>query len=498
MAIDASIYSAFAPKVNSIADYLSQFQQHDLDQQQIAQNKLALASGQQKLDAYSQQQGETNQLRAALSGGLDLATPEGRSRAVQLAPTVAPGLIDTWQKGATAQALAAKDTAEAGKMKEDTAGSAFQHFQQRLGTVQSPAEAAALITAAHDDSTIGPMLDQYGSIQDRIGRMQQAAAQGPQGFAQWRAMAAMGVAKLADLAKVNNVDTGGATQTQLVQPATGQVQTVATLQNTVSPNTAANNATSRANNAANIGKDFAIAGLGPDGKDTGGGTGGLSPAAIEAGAARYLVDGTLPTNVGRGAQGARDIRKMLNRAGELAVGIDPTQQRINQLDAKSAGAALTQLTKAKTMSGAFEDTANQNAELALSLSKKNDRTGIPLLNAGLQAWRSGTGSPEATQFAAANETFVNEYAKIMSGGMGNGPVSDSMRNKAHDLLTTAMTGGDKGQYESNVRLLQQEMRNRMKGFDDQEVALKSRIKGGGSAAPQASPASAGGPTVSNW
>jgi hypothetical protein len=220
--------------------------------------------------------------------------------------------------------------------------------------------------------------------------------------------------------------------------------------------------------------------------------GGVSPAALDAAAARYNVDGTLPP-LGLGKDGASLRRMVLNRAAELATGTDPTAQRVNQLDAGAARSALGQLSKSQAMSAAFEQTANANANLALGLSKLNDRTGVPMLNAGLQAWRTGSGSPEATQFAAANETFVNEYAKIMSGGMGNGPVSDAARSKAHDLLTTSMTPA---QYEGNVKLLQTEMANRMKGFEDQSASLRARIGGkqvpsGVPPAPGAAPAAVG-------
>lgn len=205
---------------------------------------------------------------------------------------------------------------------------------------------------------------------------------------------------------------------------------------------------------------------------------GMSPAAIENAAARYNLDGTLPP-MGMGKSGSEGRRAILNRAADLTLGADPTQLRVNQMDAGAAKGALAQITKSKTMAASFEQTANANAELALGLSNKLDRTGSPLLNAGIQYLRTGTGSPEAAQFAAANETFVNEYAKIMSGGMGNGPVSDAARAKAGKLLTTSMT---QPQYEGNIRLLQTEMRNRMKGFEDQETALRSRL-GGAHAAP---------------
>lgn len=202
---------------------------------------------------------------------------------------------------------------------------------------------------------------------------------------------------------------------------------------------------------------------------------GFSPAAIENAAYRYNLDGTLPP-MGMGKAGSAGRQAILNRAAELSMGTNGTDLRLGQMDAKAASQALGQLAKTKTMTAAFEQTANNNADIALDLSKKLDRTGSPLLNTGLQAWRTGTGSPEATQFAAANETFVAEYAKIMSGGMGNSPVSDAARKKASDLLTTSMSPK---QYEGNVRLLQREMQNRMKGFEDQETALRDRLRGSG-------------------
>jgi len=207
----------------------------------------------------------------------------------------------------------------------------------------------------------------------------------------------------------------------------------------------------------------------------------LSPAAVENAAIRYNTDGTLPP-MAMGAKGSIGRTAILNRAAELALGT-PGNQRANQLDAKAAASSLSQLSKAQAMSAAFEQTANANADIALDLSKKMDRTGVPLLNAGIQALRTGTGSPEATQFAAANETFVNEYAKIMSGGLGSGPVSDQARKKASALLTTSMT---QPQYEGNVKLLQREMANRMKGYEDQAATLRQRI-GGQPAAPVVAP-----------
>ncbi len=215
---------------------------------------------------------------------------------------------------------------------------------------------------------------------------------------------------------------------------------------------------------------------------------GIKPAAIDNAAARYNVDGTLPP-LSMGKSGASIRTAILNRAAELADGTSGTDQRVNQLGNKGDTAALAQLTKQKTMVSAFEKNANLNADVALDLSNKLDRTGVPIFNRWIQAGRTGTGSVEAAQFNAANETFVSEYAKIMSGSMGNTAVSDAARKHAHDMLSTAMS---QKQYSGVVSTLKQEMGNRMKGFDDQEVELRTRLRGG-TPAPHAAPTA--GPTA---
>lgn len=481
MAIDASIYGQIRqPEAFNPLAELAQFQQLQTAQ---TQNKLAALGLQDRerssADALAQQTAvrgfgadqSANYNKLLQTGNLKAATDYQKSNA-DLAKTG----VETSKTGA------------------DAAEKTFANYQAQLGTVADPQQAAAFVTASYHDPVIGPILQKFGPLEQGLQRLQQAS-QDPQSFQQWKAQASIGMQKLADMAKVQNVNLGGTMVTQSVQPATGAVTQLGSAPITLSADTAANNATSRANNAstqagenaraaANRANQLTIAGMGPGGQEE-----GISPAAIENAAARYNVDGTLPP-MGMGASGAAGRRAILNRAAELATG-SGTDQRVNQLDAKSASSALTQLTKSQAMNAAFENTANQNAQLALGLSQKMDRTGIPILNAGIQAWKSGTGSPEATQFAAANQTFVAEYAKIMSGGMGNGPVSDAARGKAEKLLTTSMTAD---QYAGNVKLLQTEMANRMKGFDDQSTALKARIRGGPAPAADSSPG-AGGWTV---
>ena len=51
---------------------------------------------------------------------------------------------------------------------------------------------------------------------------------------------------------------------------------------------------------------------------------------------------------------------------------------------------------------------------------------------------------------SAQNSFVNEYAKIMSGSMGSTPVSDSTREHAHEMLNLARK---KGQYDEVMDIL---------------------------------------------
>lgn len=202
----------------------------------------------------------------------------------------------------------------------------------------------------------------------------------------------------------------------------------------------------------------------------------MTPDAMDAAAARYNLDGSLPPNIGRGNQGAALTAKILSKAAEQAkaAGDEPEAGRIKQLANKASAQALGQLSKQEAMVGAFEKNAIRNADIALDMSKKVDRTGVPIFNKWLMAGRKNiAGDAEVSKFHAATTTFVNEYAKIMSGSMGNTVVSDSLRKETETLLSTKDT---QEQFDATVGLLKQEMANRMKGFKDQKAELTGNMK----------------------
>lgn len=203
---------------------------------------------------------------------------------------------------------------------------------------------------------------------------------------------------------------------------------------------------------------------------------GISADAITNAASRYNIDGTLPAT-GMGKSGAAARAAILNKAAELAgaSGVSADDQRIAQIGNKANSAALSKLQQQQTMVGAFEKNFNKNADIALSLSDSVDRTGIPLVNKWVNAGkRSIGGDPDLAAFDASVKATVNEYAKIVSGSMGNTASSEGEIKKISDLLNSAQTPQ---QVKSVLNLMKRETQNRMQGFEDEKTQLRSSMTG---------------------
>ena len=151
-------------------------------------------------------------------------------------------------------------------------------------------------------------------------------------------------------------------------------------------------------------------------------------------------------SLGRGEDATVKRTKIINRANELLTerGINPSSLPALRQENAAVTSSLRQLLKQYKMISSFETNAYLNADLAKE-ANAND-----------------SNDPEIKK--SAQNSFVNEYAKIMSGSMGNTPVSDSMRQHAHEMLNLARK---KGQYDEVMDILKRDIDNRMKGFDDE-------------------------------
>lgn len=207
----------------------------------------------------------------------------------------------------------------------------------------------------------------------------------------------------------------------------------------------------------------------------------LTPEALNNAAENYRITGNLPA---MGMGGLAVKAKILNRAAEMAAenGDQAGATVARQVANKANVAALSQVTKQEQMVGAFEKNANMNADLALSLAGAASNTGVPVVTGWVQSgMKNIAGDPAISKFHAATETFINEYAKIMSGSMGNTAISDAARTHAHSLLSTAM---EPEQYKGVIGVLKIEMGNRMKGFAQQKQELMGNMGFNGNAQAQ--------------
>lgn len=204
----------------------------------------------------------------------------------------------------------------------------------------------------------------------------------------------------------------------------------------------------------------------------------------------YRQTGKLPAGFSKSPQALMDI---INLASQQAAAEGDTMgtAALRMQYNKAGQSALAQLTKQQVAVGNYEKTAMNSLKIAQDLSHKVDRMGVPVADRWLQAgMKNIIGDVDVARFHTANETFVTEYAKIMSGSMGNTPVSDATRQHARELIMTAMTAE---QYDGVIQTLKQEMAGRIASFPAQIAELYGQLSATGDmpgAVPAAPPATA--------
>lgn len=204
----------------------------------------------------------------------------------------------------------------------------------------------------------------------------------------------------------------------------------------------------------------------------------VGDSAIDYAAARYNMTGIMPSfGMSKGAAALKV--KILQRAAQMAqaAGETPDQASVTQMEGKAQQTALSAIDKQQALVSNYERTADKNADLALSASSKVDRSGAPAFNKWILGGRKSlAGDPSVAQFDAANNSFVEEYAKVMSGSSGGGQAAtDSARARAHEMLNTAMTPD---QYKAVIGILKQEMRNRIDAMNEERESIHAGLSKG--------------------
>lgn len=178
--------------------------------------------------------------------------------------------------------------------------------------------------------------------------------------------------------------------------------------------------------------------------------------AVEMAARQYAATGEMPA-LGNGNGPMR--KAILTRAAEISKNWSPAQIQANKADMKASSAALANDQKSyDTIQGA-EQTALANGQVFLDRSRAAPgNTSIPLYNTARNALGQMTGDTRVTDMNAAYQTFLTEYAKVISATpSGAGQLSDSARHEAMDTLQNSAG------YEAKAKafqVLRQDMENR--------------------------------------
>lgn len=197
---------------------------------------------------------------------------------------------------------------------------------------------------------------------------------------------------------------------------------------------------------------------------------GMSPEAFDQAAEKYYQTGNLPP-VGRGAAGPALQKAIMNRTGELHSGASLAE---GSAEYKANADSLKKLQGNLDSVSAFESTALKNLQLFRTQAQKVIDTGIPLLNAPLRSAAKMLGSQDQAGFETSLQVANNEIAKVTSSPGLSGVLSDSARKEVENYNPKNATIG---QAMHVADILEQDMANRHKSYQDQINDIKGRMGG---------------------
>lgn len=197
---------------------------------------------------------------------------------------------------------------------------------------------------------------------------------------------------------------------------------------------------------------------------------GMTPEAFDQAAEKYYQTGTMPS-LGRGTSGPALQKAIMNRTGELHPGAVLAEQSAEFAANKDS---LKKLQGNLDSVSAFESTALKNLQLFRTQAQKVIDTGIPLLNAPLRSAAKMLGSQDQAGFETSLQVANNEIAKVTSSPGLSGVLSDSARKEVENYNPKNATIG---QAMHVADILEQDMANRHKSYQDQINDIKGRMGG---------------------
>ena len=207
-----------------------------------------------------------------------------------------------------------------------------------------------------------------------------------------------------------------------------------------------------------------------------GAQGGLTPEAVDMLAHQASKDRSVLVGLGRGVQGAKDLRAITNRMAELAAAEGGPGMAQRRAEFRADSNSLNKLTMSYDALTAFEQTAVRNGRQLVDLADKVDVTGIPVIERWVRSGRQAVaGDPDVSQFSAQMQVYRNEAAKILTNPNLTGQLTDSARHEVESFLS----GSDSAQQiTAVVSLLERDFGNRKVTLERQMDAIRDRMTKG--------------------
>ena len=414
MSLDNSIYNNFLRPAKSVAEY-------DAEAAQGQTNQLALYMNQAKVADYQRERSDEQQLRGVVS---QFGTDKTANRNALLGI----GRLKDAQAYEKANADADETQGKVQKQNVDLVDAKLKQSRSFLDTVTTPDQYIAWHEGNHKDPVLGPELAARGVTADQARASIMEAIGRPGGFEELLNKSRLGIEKFTEMNKptITTRNLGGISQITSVPGLGGKPTVLSSDAITQSAdNKASVGATIRGQNLVN-----ARAKEANNGADV-----GFTPDAITNAAARYNTDGTLPP-MGMGKSGSAGRAAILNKAAELAAGVDPTQQRQDQILTK--GELATRSAAVRSFATGKDGQAVQSANTALnhletirSLAEAQKSGDVVKFNQLARAIGKQFGQVAPTNLNAALIMVAPEVSKAVIGVGGTG----HERDEAQKALT---------------------------------------------------------------
>lgn len=385
----------------------------------MTQNQVAdqsLADDQATRQAYQNSDGNPQSILKSLITG-------GNYKAAQ-----------SYQKQLADQAKTTADTnlsnSKAAVSQSDLQNQTIARYRDLTSHISNADDAAQWLTAQYNDPTIGKILQNAHPLDQALASI----PKDPIMLNQWIQKQALGQT---DYIKQNKPtyqtsNLGGKTVTTALPGLGGPVTTVNSQANSVSPDAVLSANTSRANNSANIAKDFTVAGINPDGSTT-----GDTQSVVDA-IGQYKV---APPN-GMALRNPR-MQSILAQVAKQYPDFDATQYGARQQAAKSFS------TGKDGQAVQSANTALNHLDTLKQLADAQNNGDIPLFNKIANKIATETGQAAPTNLKGAITMVGPEISKAVVGAGGTGGDREKV-----DSALQAVTNGSGTQSSGQIATMQ--------------------------------------------